>query len=480
MRRCSSNGVGTSATRRSPNSCATPITWLTMTLAIGVQRMAQRTAIMRRLPAVERLGSVSRTCSDKRATLTLMEMMVTSAVAAKSAYEVIGDGYVPNGEVRKDGNHAGDALVLAPTGRVSMLCNDAELFQRRAPGGRGRSDRGGALSVRGLGLNRQAEQAVAPRIDAISFESEHKFMATLQKSADGKQMLLVKWSLSTAIASSLGGGQATPLDWAHFMEGSDRLARGGRVLGLALLENPGVKAGSLGPAHLQHTRPARAGRIARSASQGGSRSGEGMSRRRNPGHDDHRRSQDHGRGDRQDARDRRREDRDHGCGDRGDGHCDASGAVRDVDAFARASPEHKLRLVKAIKANGQTVAMTEDGVNDAPSLKKGRHWRRHGNQGPRGNQGGRGRDPGRRQLRLDHRGGEGRPEGLQKHRRRCSSCCRPTRRTAGHCGGDLFGFTTPISAPQVLWVNMVTSIPRGLRSASSRTRPTRCNGNHVR
>src|SRR5262249_7510599 len=102
-------------------------TIITVTLAIGVQRMAQRNAIVRRLPAAETLGSVSRICSDKTGTLTLMEMMVVSAVTAESAYEITGEGYASEGEVKQNGQPAGEDAVLQLLGRASVLCNDAEL-----------------------------------------------------------------------------------------------------------------------------------------------------------------------------------------------------------------------------------------------------------------------------------------------------------------------------------------------------------------
>src|SRR5215468_8585824 len=165
---------------------------ITITLAIGVQRMAQRNAIIRRLPAVETLGSVSRICSDKTGTLTLMEMMVVSAVTAESAYQVTGNGYAPQGEIRKDGQPIDREPVLALMGRVSLLCNDAELFQHEGAWKVEGDPTEGALYpfAAKLGMDRQVEQAASPRIDAIPFESEHKFMATLHRTASGEQVLL--------------------------------------------------------------------------------------------------------------------------------------------------------------------------------------------------------------------------------------------------------------------------------------------------
>src|SRR5262245_15378420 len=230
---------------------------ITITLAIGVQRMARRNAIIRRLPAVETLGSVSRICSDKTGTLTLMEMMVVSAVTADSEVAVTGNGYAPEGEVKKDGKPAGKDPVLQLMGRVSVLCNDAQLFQQERVWKVEGDPTEGALYpfASKLSVERQAEQTMYPRIDAIPFESEHKFMATLHKAADGTQILFGKRPpeviLEHCDRQQDISGQKVPLAREHFLEASDKLAgQGERVLGLAWLDSPQGNGGGLTPADL--------------------------------------------------------------------------------------------------------------------------------------------------------------------------------------------------------------------------------------
>ena len=201
-------------------------------------------------------------------------------------------------------------------------------------------------------------------------------MATLHKSADGKELLFVKGApeviLEHCDRQQTADGERKPLDGAHFMSDSDKLAgQGERVLALAWLENPGLKAGGLTPSDLPRNLvllgliglldpPRKEAIEAVKECHGG-----GIRVTMITG--------------------------DHKITaaaiakmlDIGDGKTAISGAeieelneaalqekVRSVDVFARASPEHKLRLVKAIQANKQIVAMTGDGVNDAPALKK--------------------------------------------------------------------------------------------------------------
>jgi magnesium-transporting ATPase (P-type) len=443
---------------------------ITITLAIGVQRMAQRNAIIRRLPAVETLGSVSRICSDKTGTLTLMEMMVTSIVAAEEAYEVTGDGYSPKGEIKQGGTalrKMPEVLVLM--GRVSALCNDAELVQDEGKWKVEGDPTEGALYpfATKLGMDRAAETAAAPRIDAIPFESEHKFMATLNRSADG-EMLLVKGAPEVIIEHSdrqqTAKGPA-PLDRDRFSREGDRLAaQGERVLGLAWLPDPGLKPGRLRPEDLPKTLILL-----------------GLVGLMDPP--------------RKEAIEAVKEC--HGGGIRvtmitgdhkitaaaiakmlgiGDGTTAVAGAeveamtdatlqdrVRDVDVFARASPEHKLRLVKAIQANGQIVAMTGDGVNDAPALKKADIGVAMGIKGTEVTKEAAGMilaDDNFASISAAVKEGRTVYNNIEK----AMLFLLPTNVAQGAviAVAILFVFTLPITAPQVLWVNMVTSVALGL------------------
>ncbi|MFH0296022.1 HAD-IC family P-type ATPase [Bradyrhizobium sp. 31Argb] len=444
---------------------------ITITLAIGVQRMAQRNAIIRRLPAVETLGSVSRICSDKTGTLTLMEMMVVSAVTAESAYQITGDGYSPKGEIRKDGEPAGREPVLALMGRVSLLCNDAELFQEEGCWKVEGDPTEGALYpfAAKLGMDRQAEQAAAPRIDAIPFESEHKFMATLHEAASGEQVLLVKGApeviLDHCDRQQTANGQPRPLDREHFLKQSDRLAaQGERVLALAWLETPNVKTGGLTAADLPRTLVLL-----------------GLIGLLDPP--------------RKEAIEAVKEC--HGGGIRvtmitgdhkitaaaiakmlglGDGKTAITGAeiegmdtatlqerVRAVDVFARASPEHKLRLVKAIQANNQIVAMTGDGVNDAPSLKKADIGVAMGIKGTEVTKEAAGMilaDDNFASISAAVKEGRTVYNNIEK----AMLFLLPTNvaQALVIASAIFLGFTMPITAPQVLWVNMVTSVALGL------------------
>jgi magnesium-transporting ATPase (P-type) len=443
---------------------------ITITLAIGVQRMAQRNAIIRRLPAVETLGSVSRICSDKTGTLTLMEMMVTSVVTAEEAYEVTGDGYAPEGEIKEGGKALGkmpEALVLM--GRVSALCNDAELFQDEGKWKVEGDPTEGALYpfATKLGMDRAAETAAAPRIDAIPFESEHKFMATLNRSADG-EMLLVKGAPEVIIEhcdrQQTAKGPA-PLDRDRFSGEGDRLAaQGERVLGLAWLPDPGLKAGSLKPEDLPKNLillglvglmdPPRKEAIeaVKECHGGGIRvtmitgdhkiTAAAIARML-------------GIGDGKTAV----------AGTEIEAMNDATlqDCVRDVDVFARASPEHKLRLVKAIQANGQIVAMTGDGVNDAPALKKADIGVAMGIKGTEVTKEAAGMilaDDNFASISAAVKEGRTVYNNIEK----AMLFLLPTNVAQGAviAVAILFAFTLPITAPQVLWVNMVTSVALGL------------------
>ena len=445
---------------------------ITITLAIGVQRMAARNAIVRRLPAVETLGSVARICSDKTGTLTLMEMMVVSAVTASETLKVTGDGYANEGQVVKDGAPVAKSPTLELLGRVSALCNDAELRQEAGVWKVEGDPTEGALYpfAAKLGTERRKEQAEYPRIDVIPFESEHRFMATLHKTPEGREILLVKGApeaiLDHCDRQQQGPDDATePLDRTAFEKASDVLAgQGERVLALAWLSDPGVKAGSLSPADLPKNLVLL-----------------GLVGLLDPP--------------RKEAIEAVRECHDGGIrvtmitGDHkitaaaiaqmlgiGDGKTAVTGAeveqmdmatlqetVAKVDVFARASPEHKLRLVKAIQANKQVVAMTGDGVNDAPALKKADIGVAMGIKGTEVT-----KEAAEMVLADDNFASisaavkEGRT--VYNNIEKAILFMLPTNvaQALVILVAIFVGFTTPITAPQILWVNMVTSVALGL------------------
>ena len=444
---------------------------ITITLAIGVQRMARRNAIIRRLPAVETLGSVSRICSDKTGTLTLMEMMVVSAVTAEAAYQITGDGYAPGGDVTKDGQKAGPDPVLKLLGRVSLLCNDAELRQQEGTWKVEGDPTEGALYpfAAKLGMTREAEQAAYRRIDSIPFESEHRFMATLNQAADGETQLLVKGApeviLEHCDRQQGADGRQLTLDREHFTQASDKLAgQGERVLALAWLDKPEVRHSGFTPADLPRNLvllglvglldpPRReAVEAVKECHRGGIRvtmitgdhriTAAAIARMLGIG----------------------------------DGTTAITGAeieqmdeatlresVRNVDVFARSSPEHKLRLVKAIQANKQIVAMTGDGVNDAPALKKADIGVAMGIKGTEVT-----KEAAEMILADDNFASitaavkEGRT--VYNNIEKAILFMLPTNvaQALVIAVAIFFGFTMPITAPQVLWVNMVTSVALGL------------------
>jgi magnesium-transporting ATPase (P-type) len=317
-------------------------------------------------------------------------------------------------------------------------------------------------------MDRAAETEAAPRIDVIPFESEHKFMATLNRPANGETMLLVKGAPEIIIDHCdrhQGASGAAPLDREHFAREGDRLAaQGERVLGLAWLPSPNVEAGSLTAADLPRNLvllglvglidpPRKEAIEAVKECHGG-----GIRVTMITG--------------------------DHKITaaavakmlDIGDGRTAVAGmeieemndaelqeCVAEVDVFARASPEHKLRLVKAIQANRQIVAMTGDGVNDAPALKKADIGVAMGIKGTEVTKEAAGMilaDDNFASISAAVKEGRTVYNNIEK----ALLFLMPTNLAQGAviAAAIVFAFTLPITAPQVLWVNMVTSVALGL------------------
>lgn len=339
---------------------------ITITLAIGVQRMAARHAVIRRLPAVETLGATSIICSDKTGTLTRNEMTVGRVVTADGVTPVAGAGYDPTGHDFTPDPVVRDLL------RAGLLCNDAELHPGtwKVEG----DPMEGALIAAAIkaGLDPATERA-ATRLDAIPFDAEHRFMATLHDMSGQGRVMLVKGA-PERILTMCDGQSATsgaqPLDHAYW---SDRIAETGRegerVLGYAFkfmpvgttaIDFPDVQGdliflgitGFIDPPRPEAVAAIaechRAGIDVRMITGDHAETATAIARQLGLAPDPQVLT-----GKDLDAI----------------ADSDFADAVARTQVFARTSPEHKLRIVRALQSRGNVVAMTGDGVNDAPSLK---------------------------------------------------------------------------------------------------------------
>jgi cation-transporting ATPase F len=356
---------------------------MTITLAIGVAKMAARNAIIRKLPAVETLGSASVICSDKTGTLTQNQMTVQVIYADEKQYEVTGVGYEPKGEFRL--NHqpieAHNAKALSETLKCGLLCNDATLVSSNGQWRIEGDPTEGALIVSALKakLNRETLLAEMPRIDAIPFESEYQYMATLHESqALGGNIAYLKGSMERVAERCdkylTNTGELKPFDSETIKRQSDELAKQGlRVLAFAYKLFPTTKRTIshediaqglvfLGlQAMIDPPRPEVIDAIAQCHAAGikvkmitgdheltAKAIAERIGIIKNPETEGVMNGKTLATLSEEELRQ----------------------AVKTTSAFARVAPEDKLRLVKAIQQNGEIAAMTGDGVNDAPSLRQ--------------------------------------------------------------------------------------------------------------
>ena len=447
---------------------------MTIALAIGVKRMADRNAIIRRLPAVEALGSVTVICSDKTGTLTRNEMTVQRALTADGVFDVSGVGYAPIGAISGRGADAGsNGEAVRDLARAALLCNDAMLARCGDSWQLNGDPTEGALLSFALksGLDARFEAEAFPRADVIPFESEHRFMATLNHDHAGHRFIFVKGAPERVMglcATQRVAGEDRPIDraWWHALlsaaagEGMRLLAVAERVVepSHVALEFADVEAGGfalLGV--LAMTDPPRdeaiaavarcreagirvrmiTGDHAETAQAIGQRLGLGTAVTAMTGADIEGLSDD-----------ALRE------------------AVARVEIFARASPEHKLRLVKALQARGEVVVMTGDGVNDAPALKSADIGVAMGCKGTEA-----AREAAEVVLTDDNFATiaaaveEGRT--VYENLRKAIVFILPTN------GGEALlilaaiaaGLTLPITPVQVLWVNMITAVTLALALA---------------
>lgn len=348
---------------------------LSIILAIGVQNMAKRNAIVRNLPSVETLGSVSVICSDKTGTLTKNEMTVKSLVTAETDYRITGTGYAPEGQLCEGSQEVdihGDESVLRRLIYSFYYCNDAELRENDGNWAINGDPTEGALITLYEKADIKAEDM--ERISTIPFDSEYKYMAVMADMGEDNRIIFIKGApdrmLEMACCEDHKDGRHA-LNREFWEEKIATIARKGqRMIGAAYkkvdsnttqITHEDVQddivmlgiAGIIDPPRPEAIDAIQAchgagitvkmitGDHADTAKAIGKEMGIGDGEKALQGKDLEKMSDK-----------------------------DFEQVVEEYDIFARTSPEHKLKLVTALQANGHVCAMTGDGVNDAPALKK--------------------------------------------------------------------------------------------------------------
>jgi len=448
---------------------------ITITLAIGVQRMAKRNAIIRLLPAVESLGSVTVICSDKTGTLTKNEMTVQTLVTAEHVVAVSGSGYDPHGSFTLDGKELdigaqGDIMEMI---KGAMLCNDATLEK----GGKNKwimqgDPTEGSLITLALKANLDLDQTnnSYPRTDLIPFESEHRFMATLHHDHAGHGFIYVKGAPERILemcTRERNGGDEMMLRhdyWHEIIAGTAE--KGQRLLAIAFrpatdshrdlnftdVEGGLTLLGLFGLIDPPRPDAIEAIKLCRSAGIKvkmitGDHAATAQAIARQIGID-HEQGVLTG-------KDIEEMDED-----------SLALATKRTNIFARVSPEHKLRLVTVLQEAGEVVSMTGDGVNDAPALKRADIGVAMGIKGTEVS-----KEAAEMVLADDNFSSivqaikEGRT--VYDNIRKAITFILPTN--GGEAGiiiaAILSGRLLPITPVQILWVNMITAVTLALTLA---------------
>jgi P-type Ca2+ transporter type 2C len=351
---------------------------VTVVLAIGMRAMARRNAIIRKLVAVETLGSATVICSDKTGTLTLNQMTVRRVYLSGHSVEVTGEGYEPHGEFIQDG-HPLNAVNDSQLGlllKIGALCNDSVLVRNDVKPRIIGDPTEGALVVAAAkaGFEKETLEHNFPRVEELAFESEKRYMATMH-AVNGRYVVYVKGAIEKILAFSkyqLRANQVVPLDNQNsnlISEAAGTLAREAlRVIAMAYLDLPRRPQKLTDEIVTQNL------------------TFVGLAAMEDPPRDEAKQSVALSRqagikvimitGDNKITAESIARQIGFPEGKAISGaelqkmsDIELANEIENVSVFARIEPLHKLRIVNALKKKNYVVAMTGDGVNDAPAIK---------------------------------------------------------------------------------------------------------------